>query len=133
VFGLLTTIVDSCGLFQGTVQEAPIPNPEIEGGHIVLIAQNNNQVQRPSQVLDRMHASYMKQAAFNRRIQKTEDEISGINADLMQFVHQCSDRSLWEDNCGDKETYKWHAQTIQRNQWLSRQFTTHLPGDTCLR
>jgi hypothetical protein len=34
-------------LLAGVVQEGPMPNPEIEGGQIVLIAQNNNTVQRP--------------------------------------------------------------------------------------
>jgi hypothetical protein len=77
-------------LLSGVVQEEPVPNPEIEGGQIVLIAQNNNTVQRPSQTLDTMHASRSKQNAFNRRILKVEDEISGINSDLAQFVQKLS-------------------------------------------
>jgi hypothetical protein len=69
-------------LLSGVVQEEPIPNPEIKGGQIVLITQNNNIVQRPPQTLDTMHASLLKQIAYNRRILKVEDEISGINSDL---------------------------------------------------
>jgi hypothetical protein len=74
----------------GTIQEVLIPHPEIDGGQIVLIARNNNAVQRPPQNLDRMHASLSKQIAFNRRIMKTEDEISGINSDLANFVQNLS-------------------------------------------
>jgi hypothetical protein len=77
-------------LLAGVVQEGPMPNPEIEGGQIVLIAQNNNIVQRPPQTLNTMHASLSKRIAFNRRILKVEDEISGINSDLAQFVQGLS-------------------------------------------
>jgi hypothetical protein len=72
--------------FSGVVQEPPTPNPEIEGCQIVLIAQNNSKVQRPPQYLDRMHASLQKQVAFNGRVLKNEEEISGINSELAQFV-----------------------------------------------
>jgi hypothetical protein len=55
----------AAALFSGVVQEPPIPNPEMGGGQIVLIAENNNKVQRPPQSLDRMHACLQKQVAFN--------------------------------------------------------------------
>jgi hypothetical protein len=77
-------------LFSGVSQAARIPNPEVPGGHIALIATNNNPVQEPPFALDRMHASRQKQIAFNRRVLKTEDQVAGINPGLGDFLQDMS-------------------------------------------
>jgi hypothetical protein len=54
-------------LFSGISQGQRVPNHE------------------PPFALDRMHASRQKQIAFNRRILKTEEEVSRINSGLGDF------------------------------------------------
>jgi hypothetical protein len=43
-------------LFSGVAQGVRAPNPEIPGGHIALIATNDNEVQTPPDSLDNIHA-----------------------------------------------------------------------------
>jgi hypothetical protein len=42
--------------------------------------------QKPPNLLDRMQSTHMKQVAFNQRIIAAEEEISGINCDIADFV-----------------------------------------------
>jgi hypothetical protein len=46
--------------------------------------------QKPPNFLDRMQSTYLKQVAYNQRIMKAEEEISGINCDVADFVSQMS-------------------------------------------
>jgi hypothetical protein len=46
--------------------------------------------QKPPNFLDRMQSTYMKQVAFNQRIIAAEEEISGINCDVADFVSEMS-------------------------------------------
>jgi hypothetical protein len=46
--------------------------------------------QKPPNFLDRMQSTYMKQVAFNQRIIAAEEEISGINCDIADFVSEMS-------------------------------------------
>jgi hypothetical protein len=73
-------------LFSGGSLRSRVPNPEIAGGYIALIEQNNNQMQDPPLALDRMHACLQRQVAFNRRASKNEEEIGGINSGLADFL-----------------------------------------------
>jgi hypothetical protein len=85
-------------LFSGISQGVRTPNPEIAGGYIALIAQNDNIVQEPPFALDRMHASLQKQVAFNRRILKTEEEVARINSglgDLLQDMRFSEEHPLF--------------------------------------
>jgi hypothetical protein len=91
-------------LFTGEVQEIRASNPEILGGHIALIGTNNNGVQIQPNSLDRMHASLQKKAAFNQRMLKNEEEISGMNADLSDFLQ---DMQMC-DNC-DTDIFTFQA------------------------
>jgi hypothetical protein len=75
-------------LFSGVAQGIRAPNPEIPGGHIALIATNNNGVQAPPNSRDRMHACLQNPVAFNQRILKNEEEVAGINADLVDFLQE---------------------------------------------
>jgi hypothetical protein len=63
-----------------------VPIPEIRGGNIALIETNNNKVQRPLDSLERMHACREKQVAFNQRILKNEEMVSGINSEIADFL-----------------------------------------------
>jgi hypothetical protein len=65
-------------------------DPEVQGGSIALIAVKQLRVQKPPNSLDRMQSTYMKQVAYNQRIMKAEEEISGINCDVADFVSQMS-------------------------------------------
>jgi hypothetical protein len=61
-------------------------DPEVQGGRIALIAFEQKRVQKPPNFLDRMQSSFMKQVAYNQRIIEAENEISGINCDVADFV-----------------------------------------------
>jgi hypothetical protein len=74
-------------LLGGQLQER-CDNQEVQGGQIALIASNNNIVQRPPNSLDRMHASYSKQVAYNQRVLSAESEIAGINSEAADFLSQ---------------------------------------------
>jgi hypothetical protein len=43
-------------------------------------------VQKPPNFLDRLQSTFMKQVAYNQRIIAAENEISGINSDVADFV-----------------------------------------------
>jgi hypothetical protein len=77
-------------LVSGVAQGVRAPNPEIPGGHIARVATNNNRVQTPPSSLDRMHACRHQQVAFNRRILKNEEQISGISVGLGDFLQGMS-------------------------------------------
>jgi hypothetical protein len=47
-------------------------------------------VQTPPDSLDRIHACLQKQVAFNQRILKNEELISGVNVDLADFLQGMS-------------------------------------------
>jgi hypothetical protein len=99
--------------FSGVSQGVRIPNPDIAGGHIALIAQNNNPVQEPPFALDRMHASRQKQIAFNRRVLKTEEEEE--KHALFVYVGVGHTMSVTQIN-----TFTWSAPTGVRDctgQW----------------
>jgi hypothetical protein len=74
----------------GGVTQRPYPNPEVAGGHIALIATNNNPMQVPPPTLYQMHASLQKQIAFNRRMLKAENQSAGINSGLGDFLQDMS-------------------------------------------
>jgi hypothetical protein len=65
-------------------------DPEVQGGKIALIAVKQARVQKPPNFLDRMQSTFLKQVAYNQRIMKAEEEISGINCDVADFVSQMS-------------------------------------------
>jgi hypothetical protein len=73
-------------LFSGLTQGVRAPNPEISGGYVALVVTNNNKVPKPSNSLERIHACSKKQVALNQRILKNEEEVSGINAGLADFL-----------------------------------------------
>jgi hypothetical protein len=66
----------------GIAQGAREPDPEIPGGHTELIATNNNRVPIPPHFLERMDAGLQKHVAFNQRVLKNDELISGINVEL---------------------------------------------------
>jgi hypothetical protein len=66
------------------------PDPEVQGGHIALIAPNNNKVHRTPNSLDRIHASLPKQVAYNQRVLSAEEEVAGINCDIADFLSNLS-------------------------------------------
>jgi hypothetical protein len=59
---------------------------EVQGGKIALIAFKQKRVQKPLNFLDRMRTTFLRQVAHNQRIIKAEQEISGINCDIADFV-----------------------------------------------
>jgi hypothetical protein len=65
-------------------------DPEVQGGKIALLADKQNGAQKPPNYLDRMQSTYLKKVAYNERIMKAEEEISGINCDIADFVSQMS-------------------------------------------
>jgi hypothetical protein len=78
--------VDFGRILLGGRQQERYDDPEVQGGRTALIASNNNIVQRPPNSLDRMHASYSKQVAYNQRVLSAEDEIAGINSEAAGFL-----------------------------------------------
>jgi hypothetical protein len=74
----------------GAHQQDRYDDPEVQGGRIALIAVKQIRVQKPPNFLDRMQSTYLKQVAYNQRIMKAEEEISGINCDVADFVSQMS-------------------------------------------
>jgi hypothetical protein len=75
---------------EGSLHDSHVSNPEISGGHITLIATNNNPVQVRPMSLERMRASLQKQIMFNRRVLKAEDQIAGINSGIGDFLQDMS-------------------------------------------
>jgi hypothetical protein len=73
-------------LFSGDLQGVRSADPEIPGGFIALVATNDNEMQKPPHSLERIHASVEKQISFSRWVLKGEDEISGINSSLSDFL-----------------------------------------------
>jgi hypothetical protein len=65
-------------------------DPEVQGGRIALVEVKKLRVQKPPNSLDRMQSTYLKQTAYNQRIMRAEEEISGINCDVADFVSQMS-------------------------------------------
>jgi hypothetical protein len=65
-------------------------DPEVQGGKTALLADKKFGAQKPPNSLDRMQSTYLKQVAYNQRIMKAEEEISGINCDVADFVSQMS-------------------------------------------
>jgi hypothetical protein len=63
---------------------------EVQGGKIALIAFKQIRAQKPLNSLDRMQSTFLKQVAYNQRIMKAEEEISGINCDVADFVSKMS-------------------------------------------
>jgi hypothetical protein len=61
-------------------------DPEVQGGKIALIAFKQKRVQKPPSFLDRMQSTFMKQVAYNQRILEAENEISGIDCDVSDFL-----------------------------------------------
>jgi hypothetical protein len=80
--GLSATII-----FDGVLQER-YDDPEVHGGKIALIAVNGRIVQKPPNCLDRMASRKQKQVAYNERVLQAEDEISGINCDIADFLSE---------------------------------------------
>jgi hypothetical protein len=76
--------------FSGVAQGVRDLNPEIPGGYIALVATNNNGVQTPPNSLERIHACLQKQVAFNQRILKNEELISGIDVEMAEFLREMS-------------------------------------------
>jgi hypothetical protein len=72
-------------LFKGILQER-YDDPEVQGGKIALIAANSKTVQKPPNCLDRMNARKLKQVAYNERVSQAEDEVSGINCYIADFL-----------------------------------------------
>jgi hypothetical protein len=70
----------------GAHQQDRYDDPEVQGGRIALIAVKQLRVQKPPNFLDRMQSTFLKQVAYNQRIMKAEEEISGINCDVADFV-----------------------------------------------
>jgi hypothetical protein len=65
-------------------------DPEVQGGKIALIAVKQARVQKPPNFLDRMRSTFSTQVAYNERIMKAEEDISGVNCDVADFVSQMS-------------------------------------------
>jgi hypothetical protein len=63
-------------------------DPEVQGGKIALLAVKQNGVQKPPNFLDRLQSTFLKQVAYNQRIIAAENEISGINCDVADFVSE---------------------------------------------
>jgi hypothetical protein len=112
--------VDFGRILLGGHQQECYDDPEVQGGRIALIASNNNIVQRPPNSLDRMHASYSKQVAYNQRILSAEDEIAGINSEAADFLSQmsvnASDPIIICLNAG--ESFKRHEQHTGGQLWM---------------
>jgi hypothetical protein len=70
----------------GAKKQDRYDDPEVQGGRIALIAVKQLRVQKPPNFLDRMQSTFLKQVAYNQRIMKAEEEISGINCDVADFV-----------------------------------------------
>jgi hypothetical protein len=96
----------------GGNQQERYDDPEVQGGRIALIASNNNIVQRPPNSLDRMHASFSKQVAYNQHVLSAEDEITGISSEAADFLSQmtvnASEPIIICVNAG--ESFKRHEQ-----------------------
>jgi hypothetical protein len=82
--------IDFARILLGGIQQERYPDPEVQGGRIARIASNNNKVKRPTNSLDRMHASLPKQVAYNQRVLSAEDEIAGINFEVGDFLSKMS-------------------------------------------
>jgi hypothetical protein len=74
----------------GALSQDRYVDPEVQGGKIALIAFKQMRVQKPPNFLDRMQSTFLKQVAYNQRIMKAEEEISGINCDVADFVSKMS-------------------------------------------
>jgi hypothetical protein len=77
--------LDATAIFEGDLQER-YDDPEVQGGKIALIAANSKTVQKPPNCLDRMTTRKQKQVAYNARVSQAEDEVSGINCDIADFL-----------------------------------------------
>jgi hypothetical protein len=76
--------------FSGQVQGVRTLNPEIPGGSIALVATNNTEVQFPPASLEKVHAFREKRIAFNKSVLRNEEEVSGINSALLEFLQGMS-------------------------------------------
>jgi hypothetical protein len=61
---------------------------EVQGGKIALIASKQMRAQKPSNGLNRMQSTFLKQVAYNQRIIDAEGEIAGINSDAPHFLSE---------------------------------------------
>jgi hypothetical protein len=89
-------------LFNGVLQER-YDDPEVQAGRIALIAVNSIIVQKPPNCLDRMNARKLKYIAYNERVSQAEDEISGINCDVADFLSGPYDHCLYQCRRLDEE------------------------------
>jgi hypothetical protein len=71
---------------QGSRIQERYDDPEVQGGKIALIAFKQNKVQKPPNGLDRMHATFLKQVAYNDRVIEAEKEVSSVNCDIADFL-----------------------------------------------
>jgi hypothetical protein len=103
--------------FGGNITEGDfVPNPEIPGGNIALIEQNNNRAQKPLETLVQMHAHRETQVAVNDQIDQNRGLISAMNSGMPEVlrdfnvdqaypVHACVNvahemRKGWQSICG---------------------------------
>jgi hypothetical protein len=63
---------------------------EVQGGKIALIAVKHIRAEKPTNGLDRMQSTFVKQVAYNQRILDAESEIAGINCDIPHFLDDMS-------------------------------------------
>jgi hypothetical protein len=61
-------------------------DPEVQGSKIALIVAKQQQAQKPPSSLDHMKSIFLKQYAYNQRVLSAENEISGINCDIADFL-----------------------------------------------
>jgi hypothetical protein len=74
----------------GSFLQELYPDPEVQGGKIVLIAFKHLRAQKPPNGLDRLQSTFQKQVAYNQRIMEAEIGIAGINCDVPNFLYDMS-------------------------------------------
>jgi hypothetical protein len=74
----------------GSFLQELYPDPEVQGGKIVLIAVKQIRAQKPPNGLDRLQSTLQKQVAYNQRIMEAEASTAGINGDLPNFLFNLS-------------------------------------------
>jgi hypothetical protein len=99
-----------------------VPNPEISGGYIALVATNNNRVPLPPSSLERMQACLRKEVAFNRSILMKENQVLVINADVANFLQGISaDPNVPLVVCVNTAENSKHAQPTYGQLWLQEE------------
>jgi hypothetical protein len=74
----------------GSYLQELYPDPEVQGGKIVLIVFKHLRAQKPPNGLDRLQSTFQKQVAYNQRIMEAEVSTAGINCDVPNSLFNMS-------------------------------------------